>query len=193
MGRSQRCRKQIVRTSVEPKLRAINNLVLGENTYLVPLFRPEVERTASLGSMRTALAGPTTRARRAIITIEITTKTLWPLADALQSQIHVALEPKKSNLENVNPELTKPNGKPSPCKSWCRMISKTIVVILAITRSSCRIQLAPSGRPGHESAKPVLLQRPEMLQGSKWWSMNQNSTQDLCIHLSNSGSSTKYK
>ena len=64
MGRSQRCRKQIVRTSVEPKLRSINNWVLGENTYLVPLFSPKVERTASLGSMRTALAGPITRSKK---------------------------------------------------------------------------------------------------------------------------------
>ena len=193
MGRSQRCRKQIVRTSVEPKLRSINDLVLGAYTYLVPLFSPEVERTASLGSMRTALAGPITRARRAIMIIDITTKALWPLADALQSQIQVALEQKKSNLENVKPELTKPSGKPSPCKSWCRMISKTIVVILAIARSSCHIQLAPSGRPGHELVKPVLLQRPGMRQGSKWWSMFQILTQGLCIHLSNSESLIKYR
>ena len=193
MGRSQRCGKQIVRTSVEPKLRSINNLVLGENTYLVPLSSPEVERTASLGSMRTALAGPITRARRAIMIIEITTKALWPLADALQSQIHVALEQKKSNLENVKPELTRPSGKPSPCKSWCRMISKTIVVILAIARRSCRIQSAPLGRPGHELAKPVLWQRPGMRQGSKWCSMIQIPTQDLCIPLSNSESLTKYR
>ena len=125
--------------------------------------------------------------------IEITTKALWPLADALQSQIHVALEQKKSNLEKVNPELTRSSGKPSPCKSWCRMISTTIFVILAIARSSCRIQLAPSGRHGHELAKPILLQRPDMLQGSKWWSMTQTVTQDLCIHLLNSESLTRYR
>lgn len=29
VGRSQRCGKQIIRTSVEPKMRRINNLVLG--------------------------------------------------------------------------------------------------------------------------------------------------------------------
>ena len=193
MGRSQRCGEQIVRTSVEPKTRGINNLILGEDNYLVSLFGLVVERTASLGIMRTALAGPTTRARRAIIIIETTTKALWPLADALPSQIHVALEQRKSNLENVYPELTRPRGKPSPCKSWCRVISKTIVVILAIARSSCRIQSAHSGRPCHELAKPVALQRPEMLQGSKSWSMIQILAQDLCIHLSNSESVTKYR
>ena len=173
MGPSQRCRKQIVQTSVKPKMRGINNLVPGENIYLVHLFSHEVERTASLGSIRTALAGPMTRARRAIMIIKITTKALWLLADALQSQIHVALEQKKSNLEKVNPELTRSSGKPSPCKSWCRTISSTIFVILAIGRNSYRIQLAPSGRHGHDLANPVLLQRPEMLQGSKWWSMTQ--------------------
>lgn len=138
------------------------------------LFGHEVGRTASLGSMRTALAGPITRASRAIMMIQNTTKALRPLAGVLQSQIHVALEQKKSNLEKVKLDLTRPNGKPSPCNNWCRMISNTIVIILTIARSSYRIQLAPLGRHGHESARPVLLQRLEMLQGSKWWSMTQN-------------------
>ena len=96
------------------------------------------------------------------------TKALGLLDDALQSQIHVALEQKKSNFEKVKPELTRPSGKPSPCSSWCRMISKTIIVILAIVRSSCRTRLAPSGRRDHDLDTPVLLQRPEMLRGSKW-------------------------
>ena len=142
----------------------------------MPLFSREAESTASLGSMRIALAGPITRARRAIMIIQITIKTLWPLAGVFQSQTHVALEQKKSNLEKVKPELTRPNGKPSPCNSWCRMMSKTIFVILAIIRSSCRIYLAPLGRHGHEFAEPVLLQRPEMLQGSQWWSITKNPT-----------------
>ena len=193
MGRSQRCGKQIVRTSVKPKMRHINNFVLEKKTKLMPLFSRELERTVNLGSMRTALAGPMTRARRAAMIIQNTTKALGPLADALQSQTHVALEQKKSNLEKVKPELTRPSGKPSPCSSWCRMISKTIVVILAIARSSCHIQLVPSGRHGHEFAKPVLLQRREMLQESKSLSMTRILTQDLCIRLLNSELLTRYK
>ena len=131
-------------------------------------FSHEVERTFCLGSISTALAGPITTARRAITMMKHNTKALGLLDDSLQSQIHVTLEQKKSNLEKVKPELTRPSGKPSPCSSWCRIISKTIIVILAIVRSSCRKRLAPLGRHDHDFVVPVILQRPEMLQGSKW-------------------------
>ena len=97
--------------------------------------------------------------------IQTTIKARLPLAGVFKSQIHVALEQKKSSREKVKPELTRPNGKPSPCNNWSRMISNTIFVILATVRRSCHIYLVPSSRHGYEFAEPVLLQRPEMLRG----------------------------